>query len=87
MKLSNVTDHERAEAWKAAAAARAKADRCWTCGDIATRSTGTPKWCDEHAAQDVIEARTGKTVKFDSSHDLPGAPEWRVALALDGGLI
>ncbi len=84
---SSIPDVERAAAWKAAAVARAKDDRCWTCGDIATKTTGTPKWCDEHAAQDVIEVETGNTVKYDSSHDLPGAEEWRAALALDGGIL
>ena len=73
MKLSNVTDAERAEAWKAACLGARWHKTCWACGDIATKTDGTPNWCDEHAG--------------DLSNDLPGAELFRKALAMDGGLL
>ena len=73
MKLSNVTDAERAEAWKAACVARARAKWCWECSDIATKTTGTPNFCDEHAPK--------------YCNDLPGAELFRKALAMDDGLL
>jgi len=42
MKLSNVTDAERAEAWKAAFLGARWHKTCWACGDIATKTDGTP---------------------------------------------